>query len=77
MAYKSGMHITNTMDIIKDLLQERYDAIDAGDRDFADECLTSAVDCATMITDRLGPEWFTDDEVQLIENLFLENSYNG
>jgi len=77
MTRTNGMHISNTMDIIMDLLNERCDAIDAGDRDFADECLTSAVDCATMITDRLGPEWFTDDEVQLIENLFLENSYNG
>ena len=77
MAYKAGMHITNTMDIIKGLLEERDDAIDAGDRHFADECLTSAVECAKMITDRLGPEWFTDNEVQLIENLFLENSHNG
>ena len=77
MAYKAGMHITNTMDIIKGLLEERDDAIDAGDRDFADDCLSSAVECAIMITDRLGPEWFTDDEVQLIENLFLENSHNG
>lgn len=74
---RAGMHITNTMDIIKDLLQERYDAIDAGDQDFAIDCLTSAVDCARMITDRLGPEWFTDDEVELIENLFMEYAHNG
>ena len=74
---REPMHITHTMDIIKELLEERDDAIDADDLDFADECLTSAVQCAIMITDRLGPEWFTDDEVQLIETLFLENSHNG
>ena len=73
----SPCHIGDTLDIIEALVDERDDALDAGDLQFAHECLTSAVECATMITDRLGPEWFTDDEVQLIENLFLENSYNG
>ena len=74
---REPMHITSTIDIIKELIDERYDAIDAGDQDFADECFTSAVDCARMITDRMGPEWFTDNEVDMIENLFMEYADNG
>jgi hypothetical protein len=73
----SDCHIGDTLDIIEALVDERDDALDAGDLQFAHECLTSAVECATMITDRLGPEWFTDVEVDMIENLFMEYADNG
>ena len=72
-----AVHISNTISIMLSLIEEKDDAIDAGDLEYAHECLTAAVECAKLITDRLGPEWFTDNEVQLIENLFLENSHNG
>ena len=77
MTRTNGLHISNTMDIIAALSDERDEALDAGDMEFACECLTGAVDCAKLITDRLGPEWFTDDEVELIENLFMEYAHNG
>jgi hypothetical protein len=72
-----AVHISNTISIMLSLIEEKDDAIDAGDLEYAHECLTAAVECAKLITDRLGPEWFTDDEIKMIENLFVEYALNG
>jgi hypothetical protein len=57
---------------MRGVMKERTHAIENDDNEFAKELLTAGTECATMVIDRFGPEWFTQPEIEFLDHIFSE-----